>query len=123
MKTKFSLTETQNTYKFGNDLHKFQGSTIIRIPILDAMDRKESVDAIFFNVPSLKGLDVLIKYKMIVDSVHNKHICYAIPCKIRLAQKMLTFIYNGLIIIKFFSHMKNSKSYIEISCIQIQISN
>lgn len=76
-----------NSYRFGNSLQKSLGSINIRVPVLESMLISIQVDVVPSNVPFLIGLDILDRYQMIVDNVHNVLRCYSIECEIPLVRK------------------------------------
>lgn len=77
MGTKFKPSKSKYKFRLGNNIQAFIGILNIRFPILHVMVISEDVNVIKANVLFLIGLDLLNKYKMVVNNVHDFLECYS----------------------------------------------
>lgn len=68
---KFKLQASRTVFRFGVDRQKSLGILSIRVPVPDGSMMVLNVDVVPVDVPFLIGLDILDKFKLIVNTVDN----------------------------------------------------
>lgn len=112
-----NLNITKHKFRFSNDLLSSVSSINIRFGILDVLVISEEVIVLKADVTFLVGLDLLDKYKMVINNVHNVLEGLKVSCRIPLtkthghiyfewhrAQKMRTTYFEIRKLYKNFSH-------------------
>jgi hypothetical protein len=84
----FALSISKRVFVFGVDKRKSLGILHMRLPTPNGSFIMLEVDAVPTNVPRLLGLDVLDKFGLSADTVHNVLHCTAEDWKLPLVRKL-----------------------------------
>eukprot|EP00171_Calliarthron_tuberculosum_P003182 IDg3182t1 len=89
------IPATKRLYKFGSERKASVGKAKFCIPYAEDRHIMIELDVVEIAIPLLIGLDVLDKYKLVVDNVENRLICRDPKWSAPLTASWVIFIMNG----------------------------